>query len=205
MPVARGTAPDPAASEPTEPVAGRNGNDSSPEQGAVASHPTGTPANAGTKRSFFRRIGRRSVLLPIACVSAFAVGFGTVTALLQIGDRPAKSDTEMPVTTTAPSPAAPPSTTAPVAAPPRATAPRAPAAEVEPAPPAPPPPAPEPEPEPASPAPEPEPEPASPAPITSAPPTTTAPTTVPGDDDADGLGRDEHHDSRSLTGGPKKR
>jgi hypothetical protein len=99
-------------------------------------------------RSFSSKIGGRAVLLPLACVAAFLVGFGSVTAVIKLTDRPAQSDAK-PVPTTAtpslpvittpptsaaratvasePTPAAPEPVPAPEAAP--APAPRAGAAE----------------------------------------------------------------------------
>jgi hypothetical protein len=93
-------------------------------------------ADEESRRSFSQRIGSRGVLLPLACVAALLIGFGSVAALLSLGDRPAQSDTK-PAPTTAgpvvPSAAAPAVTTAP------ALEARGPAVENEPTPPAPPP------------------------------------------------------------------
>jgi hypothetical protein len=65
-------------------------------------------------RSFFARFGGRRLLLPLACVAAFLVGFGSVTAVMKLTDRPAQSDAK-PVPTTAP-PSAPAITTPPTTA-----------------------------------------------------------------------------------------
>jgi hypothetical protein len=129
------------------------------------------PSNgAHNQGRFLRRVRSRAVLLPLACVGALAVGFGTVTAVLELGDTPAKSDTDTPATTVAPGTQPVP---APTAAP---VAPRSPVPTTE---------VPEAAREVPSPSPPPTPQPAppaeakSPAPVTSAPPTTTAPTTPP--------------------------
>jgi hypothetical protein len=134
---------------PTDPPAER---DSAPDR-----HGDGPPresiepaADREGGRSFASRIGTRAVLLPLACVAALLVGFGSVTAVMKLTDRPAQSDTK-PVPTTAP-PSAPAITTPPT------TAARTAAVQSEPPPPSPEPvPAPAPEPVPApEPAPAPE-------------------------------------------------
>jgi hypothetical protein len=94
-------------------------------------------ADTEGRRSISRRIGSRGVLLPLACVAALLVGFGSVAALLRLGDRPAQSDTK-PVPTTA-APVVPPSAAAPAVTTPAPSAASGPAVENEPTPPAPPP------------------------------------------------------------------
>jgi hypothetical protein len=134
-----------------------------------------TPEAAGdsvAKHRVFRVIGNRAVMVPLACIAALLVGFGSVTAVLRIGDEPAQSDVKTPTTTAAGAPA-PPSIAPPVDSP-RAPAPSAPAVQSEP-------PAAEqppiPQPAPAQPTPRPETD--APAPPSSAPPTTTPQTTTP--------------------------
>ena len=115
------------------------------------------------RRSFFARIGGRAVVVPLACVAAFLVGFGSVAAVLRLTDEPGPDAKPAPTT-------APPAASAPAAAPgittPLTSAARAPAAQSEP-----PPPAPEAAPAPAS---------APPAGASeSPPPPSSSPTTVP--------------------------
>jgi len=119
-------------------------------------------------RSFSSRIGGRAVVVPVACVAAFLVGFGSVTAVMKLTETPGQSDAK-PVPTTAP-PAAPAITTPPT------TAARTAAVQSEP-----PPPAPEPAPAPeATPAPAPQAAASeAPSPPSSTPPSSTPPTTVP--------------------------
>jgi hypothetical protein len=139
----------------------------------VGEHAAPATEDAGWTRSFFRVVGNRAVLLALACVAALLVGFGSVTAVLRIGDEPAQSDVKTPSTTASGVPA-PPSLAPPIGSTPRAPAPSAPAVESEP-------PAAEPSPTP-QPAPAqqaPRPETAPPAPPSSAPPTTTPQTTTP--------------------------
>jgi hypothetical protein len=118
-------------------------------------------------RSFFSRIGGRAVVIPLACVAAFLVGFGSMVAVLRLGDGPARPDTKT-VPTTAP-PSLPAVTTAPTTAASAvgASEPTAPAPEPAPAPEAAPAPAPAP---PAG---------ASESPPPSSSPPTTVPTTTP--------------------------
>jgi hypothetical protein len=98
--------------EPTDPVAPL-GNDTAPQgQDDITSQSTKPAADEGARRSFAHRIRSRKVLFPLACVAAFLVGFGSVTALIRLGDRSTPSDSK-PVPTTA-APVAPPSTPAPV-------------------------------------------------------------------------------------------
>jgi hypothetical protein len=89
-------------------------------------------ADEETRRSFSQRIARRGVLLPLACVAALLIGFGSATALLRLGDRPAQSDTK-PVPTTA-GPVVPPSAAAPAVTTAPASAASGPTVENEPAP-----------------------------------------------------------------------
>jgi hypothetical protein len=92
-------------------------------------------ADEETRRSFSQRIARRGVVLPLACVAALLIGFGSATALLRLDDRPAQSDTK-PVPTTAVR-VVPPSAAAPAVTTPPASAAGGPAVENEPTPPAP--------------------------------------------------------------------
>jgi hypothetical protein len=55
------------------------------------------------RRSFFARIGGRAVVLPLACVAAFLVGFGSMMAVLRLDDRPGKPHTTAVPTTAPPS------------------------------------------------------------------------------------------------------
>jgi hypothetical protein len=89
-------------------------------------------ADEETRRSFSQRIARRGVVLPLACVAALLIGFGSATALLRLDDRPAQSDTK-PVPTTA-VPVVPPSAAAPAVTTPPASATSGPTVENEPAP-----------------------------------------------------------------------
>jgi hypothetical protein len=143
------------------------------EEEVVGGHAVAAAENAGGTRAFLRVFRNRAVLLSLACVAALLVGFGSVTAVLRMGDEPAQSDVKTPPTTAGGVPA-PPSIGPPVDSAPRAPAPSAPAVESEP-PAAEPPPLPQPAP--AQPAPTPETPPT--APPSSAPPTTTPQTTTP--------------------------
>src|SRR5262245_59020903 len=101
-------------------------------------HPESMEAADADKglRSFFGRISRRTVLVPLACPAAFLIGFGSVSAVLRLTARSGQPTTK-PAPTTAPPAAAPAITTPPTSAP-RAAASK------------PTPPAPEPAPEPAA-------------------------------------------------------
>jgi hypothetical protein len=109
------------------------------------------------RRSFFARVGGR-VVLPLACVAAFLVGFGSVMAVLSLDDGPAQPDTKA-VPTTAP-PSLPAVTTPPTSAARAASEPT--------------PPLPEP-----VPSPEAAPAPAPPAGASEPPPSSSPPTTAP--------------------------
>jgi hypothetical protein len=161
-------ATDPAAQReadgaPTNPAALPETNGAARPQDDAHRESTEAADEEEGDRSFFSRIGGRAVVIPLACVAAFLVGFGSMMAVLRLGDRPARPDTKT-VPTTAP-PSLPAITTPPTSA---ANA----AGASEPTPPAP---------EPAT-APETAPAPAgaseSPPPPSSSPPT-TVPTTTP--------------------------
>jgi hypothetical protein len=123
--------------EETEPVALPGVDGTQPRQSDITQESTEAAADEQGRRSFSHRIGSPAVVLPLACVAAFLVGFGSMTALLRLGDRPAQSDTKPVVTTAAP--VVPPSSAAPATTSPAAAT-RGPAIENEPAPaPAPPP------------------------------------------------------------------
>ena len=160
----------PLVNEPTDPVGPPDAGGAPQRHDDITAGSTEPAVDEESRRSFSHR-GRRAVLFSLACVAALLVGFGSVTVLLKLRDRPARSDTE-PVPTTA-APVAPPSAAAPAVTTPPAPAPSGPAVENEstPAPPAPAPPAP---------APPPRAEAAeSPAPPSSSSPTTTVTTKTP--------------------------
>jgi hypothetical protein len=120
----------------TVPTALPVGNGAPQRQDDITAEWARPAADEGSRRSFFQRIARRGVVLPLACVAALLIGFGSVAALLRLGDRPAQSDTK-PVPTTA-APVVPPSAAAPAVTTPPASATSGPTVENEPAPPAPP-------------------------------------------------------------------
>jgi cytoskeletal protein RodZ len=106
---ARGVALVEEATDPVVPL----GDDTAPQRHEDSnSQSTKAAADEERRRSFAHRIRSRKVLVPLACVAAFLVGFGSVTALIRLGDRSTQSDTK-PVPTTA-APVAPPSVPAPV-------------------------------------------------------------------------------------------
>ena len=127
----------PLVDEATEPIALPDVDGASQRRDDITSESVRPAADEGSRRSFSQRIARRGVLLPLACVAALLIGFGSVAALLRIGDEPAQSDTK-PAPTTA-GPVVPPSTAAPAVTTPPASAAGGPAVENEPTPPAPPP------------------------------------------------------------------
>jgi hypothetical protein len=160
----------PLVNEPTDPIGPPDAGGAPQRHDDIRAESTEPAADEESRRSFSHR-GRRATLLSLACVAALLVGFGSVTVLLKLGDRPAQSDTEPAPTTTAhvaPQPAAAPAVTTPPA-----PAPSSPAVENEstPAPPTPAPPAPAPPPR--AEASE------SPAPPSSSSPTTTVTTKTP--------------------------
>jgi hypothetical protein len=104
-------------------------------QDDITQESTGAAAAAKGGRSFAQRIGSGAVWLPLACVAALLVGFGTMTGVLRLADWPGQSDTK-PVPTTA-APVVPPSPAAPIVTTPPASAAPRPSVENEPAPPAP--------------------------------------------------------------------
>jgi hypothetical protein len=73
--------------EATDPVAPLGDDTPPPRQDDITSQSTKPAADEGTRRSFAHRIRSRRVLLPLACVAAFLVGFGSVTALIRLGER----------------------------------------------------------------------------------------------------------------------
>jgi hypothetical protein len=127
----------PLVDEATVPIALPVADGALQRQDDITAETAGTAADEETRRSFSQRIARRGVLLPLACVAALVVGFGSMTALLRLSDGPAQSDTK-PVATTA-APVVPPSAAAPAVTTPPASAAGGPAVENEPTPPAPPP------------------------------------------------------------------
>jgi hypothetical protein len=90
----------------TDPVALPEATTAPQRQDDITQESTEATADEQRVRSFSHRIRRRAVWLPLACVAALLVGFGSMTILLRLGDRPAQSDTK-PVPTTA-TPVAPP-------------------------------------------------------------------------------------------------
>jgi hypothetical protein len=122
--------------EATVPIALPVGNGAPQRQDDITAESARPAADEGNRRSFSQRIARRGVLLPLACVAALLIGFGSATALLRLGDRPTQSDTK-PVPTTA-VPVVPPSAAAPAVTTPPGSAISGPAVENEPTPPAPP-------------------------------------------------------------------
>jgi hypothetical protein len=159
----------------TDPVAKTGGDDAPTDPAALDEHAgaggqgdgeSPAPDQEAGRRSFFARIGGRGVVVPLACVAAFLVGFAFMTAVLRLTDDPGPPDAK-PAPRTA-HPGAP----APAAAPAIATQPTsaasAPAVESEPPPPS----APEPAPAPQAETPEPS------APPSSVPPSTTTPNTT---------------------------
>ena len=158
----------PLVDEPTDPIGPPDADGGPQRQDDFTAESTEPAADEESRRAFSHRIGRCAILLSLACVAALLVGFGSVTVLLRLGDRPAQSDTQPVPTTAAPvaQPAAAPAVTTPPA-----PAPSGPAVESDPvpAPPAPAPPAPAPPPR--AEASE------SPAPPSSSSPTTTVTTT----------------------------
>jgi hypothetical protein len=114
----------------------------------ITQEPTEAAPDEEEGRPFFQRIGR-AVWLPLACVAALLVGYGSTTVLLRVGDRPTQPGTKPAPTTAVPAAPPPSSAAAPaVTTPPASTSP--PAVENEP-----PPPAPEPAPPASAPAPAP--------------------------------------------------
>lgn len=116
------------------------------------------------RRSFFARIGGRRVVIPLACVAAFLVGFGSVTVVLWLTDVQAQPNTK-------PAPATSPPTSAPAITTPPTSAAQAVAGEATPPPPEPVP-APAPAPAPQTTGSE------SPAPPSSVPPSSSPQTTT---------------------------
>jgi hypothetical protein len=115
---ARGVALVDDATDPVAPL----GDDTAPRrQDDITAQSTKPAADEGTRRSFAHRIRSRAVWLPLACVAALLVGFGSMTVLLRLGDRPAQSDTKRVPTTAAPVAPAP-SAAAPAVTPPPSTA-----------------------------------------------------------------------------------
>jgi hypothetical protein len=121
--------------EATVPIALPVGNGAPQRQDDITAESARPAADQGNRRSFSQRIVRRGVLLPLACVAALLIGFGSATALLRLGDRPAKSNTK-PVPTTAAA-VVPPSAGSPAVTTPPASAASGPAVDNEPTPPAP--------------------------------------------------------------------
>ena len=121
--------------EATVPIALPVGSGAPQRQDDITAESVRPAADEGSRRSFSQRIVRRGVVLPLACVAALLIGFGSVAALLRLGDRPAQSDTK-PVPTTA-VPVVPPSAAAPAVTTAPASAASGPAVENEPTPPAP--------------------------------------------------------------------
>ncbi len=117
----------------TVPIALPVGNGAPQQQDDITAEWARPAADEGTGRSFSQRIARRGVLLPLACVAALLIGFGSATALLRLDDRPAQSDTK-PVPTTAVR-VVPPSAAAPAVTTPPPSAASGPTVENEPAPP----------------------------------------------------------------------
>jgi hypothetical protein len=124
----------PLVDEATNPIAVPDA-DGAPQRQDDITAESARPAADEESRSFSQRIGSRGVLLTLACVAALLVGFGSVTALVRLGDRPAQSDTK-PVPTTA-GPVVPPSAAAPAVTTAPASAASGPAIENEPTPSAP--------------------------------------------------------------------
>ena len=58
------------------------------EEEAVGVHAADADEDSGGKHRLFRVIGNRAVMVPLACIAALLVGFGSVTAVLSIGDEP---------------------------------------------------------------------------------------------------------------------
>src|SRR5215204_2226035 len=117
----------PLVDEPTDPIGPPDAGDAPQRHDDITAEST-EPAADEEGRSLFARFGGRPVLLPLACVAALLVGFGSVTAVMKLTDRPAQSDAK-------PVPTAPPS--APATTTVATTAPRTPAVQSEPLPPAP--------------------------------------------------------------------
>jgi hypothetical protein len=124
----------PLVDEATDPIALPEAAGTPQRKEDITAESARPAADDESRRSFSRRIGSRGVLIPLACVAALLVGFGSVAALLRLGDQPAQSDTK-PVPTTA-SPVVPPSAASPAVTTPPASAASGPAVENEPAPPA---------------------------------------------------------------------
>src|SRR4029453_14710354 len=103
----------PLVNEPTDPIGPPDAGDAPQRPDDITAESTEPAADEESRRSFSHR-GRRAVLISLACVAALLVGFGSVTVLLKLGDRPAQSDTEPAPTAAAPvapEPAAGPSPT----------------------------------------------------------------------------------------------
>jgi hypothetical protein len=121
--------------EATEPVALPEVDGAPQRQVDITAESAEPAADEESHHRFSQRIGSRKVLLALACVAAVLVGFGSMTVLLKLGDRPAQSDTKPALTTAAP--VVPPSSAAPAVTTPPASAASGPAVENEPPPPGP--------------------------------------------------------------------
>ena len=138
MPVSRvGAREASLVDEATEPVALPEADGAPQRQDDITPEWTEAVPDEERRRFFSHRIGSRAVWLPLVCVAALLVGFGIMTVLLRLGDRPAQSDTK-PVPTTE-APLVPPPSAAPAVTAPPTSAAGSPAIENDPAPPAPPP------------------------------------------------------------------
>jgi hypothetical protein len=123
--------------EPTDPVTLPEADGAPQRQDDITQESAEAAPDEERDRSFSHRIGSRAVWLPLACLAALLVGFGSMTVLLRLGNRPAQSDTKQVPTT---APVVPPSSAAPAVTTSPTAATRGPAIEDEPAPaPAPPP------------------------------------------------------------------
>jgi hypothetical protein len=107
----------PEAGEATDPVTLPEADEAPRRQAGTTQEPTEAAADEEGGRSFSHRIRSRAVWLPLACVAALLVGFGSMTVLLRLGDRPAQSHTKPVPTTSGPVPpsAAVPAVTTPPA------------------------------------------------------------------------------------------